>query len=178
MQPIGPLMHEHRLIERMVAMIGKQAALIEKGGEPNTAFIADAVDFFRVYADRCHHGKEEELLFKDLANKGLNSDLITIMNELIEEHRLGRSMVDKLHKVNQDFVNHGGDAKPLARLLIELSSFYPKHIEKEDKHFFFPVMDHFSREEMDKMLEEFHEFDRQMIHDFFGDKVKHWEEIS
>ena len=178
MQPIGPLMHEHRLIERMVSMIGAQAEHIEKGGEPNTAFIDDAVEFFRVYADRCHHGKEEELLFKELANKGLSAELITIMNELIEEHKLGRSMVGRLHQTNQQFANKGGEIGLLARLLRELSSFYPKHIEKEDKHFFFPVMEYFSREEMDQMLEEFHEFDRQMIHDFFGDNVKQWEEVS
>ena len=50
-------------------------------------------------------------------------------------------------------------------LLNELANFYPKHIEKEDKHFFYPCMDYFTREEQDRMLTEFYEFDRNMIHE-------------
>jgi hemerythrin-like domain-containing protein len=32
-------------------------------------FIDTAVDFIRTYADRCHHGKEEDILFRNLAKK-------------------------------------------------------------------------------------------------------------
>jgi hemerythrin-like domain-containing protein len=43
--------------------------------------------------------------------------------------------------------------------------FYPKHIEKEDKHFFIPCMDYFSQKEKDKMFEESWEFDRKLFHE-------------
>ncbi|MFH2128073.1 MAG: hemerythrin domain-containing protein, partial [Pseudomonadota bacterium] len=85
MQPIGPLMHEHRLIERMVALIQKQANQLQEGAKPDSRFIDDAVEFFRFYADRCHHGKEEDLLFLELRNKGLPSELSIITDELIQE---------------------------------------------------------------------------------------------
>jgi len=49
--------------------------------------------------------------------------------------------------------------------LKELSEFYPRHIEKEDKHFFFPILGYFSKAEQDAMLSEFEEFDRNMIHE-------------
>ena len=39
------------------------------------------------------------------------------------------------------------------------------HIEKEDKHFFIPAMDYFSKEEQSAMLDEFRVFDRNMIHE-------------
>ena len=178
MQPIGPLMHEHRLIERMVDLIRKQAESIQRGGEPDSRFIADAVDFFRVYADRCHHGKEEELLFKELLNKEITIDLLAIMKELIQEHKQGRLMVGSLYQANQSHMKQSDDLVLVMDLLKKLSSFYPKHIEKEDKHFFFPVMEYFTRAEMDHMLKKFYEFDQQMIHDLFEDKVKQWEEIS
>jgi hemerythrin-like domain-containing protein len=42
---------------------------------------------------------------------------------------------------------------------------YPGHIEKEDRRFFFPIMDYFNHEEQDAMLREFYEFDRGMIHE-------------
>ena len=49
--------------------------------------------------------------------------------------------------------------------LEDLVAFYPRHIEKEDKHFFFPILNYFSAEEQDGMLREFYEFDRRMIHE-------------
>ena len=57
-----------------------------------------------------------------------------------------------------------------------LVNFYPKHIEKEDKHFFQPVMSYFSSEELAKMLEEEHAFDRKMIHRKYSQVVRNFEE--
>jgi len=45
------------------------------------------------------------------------------------------------------------------------------HIEKEDKRFFHPIMNYFSRQEMDAMLQEFEEFDRKVIHEKYADLV-------
>ena len=51
------------------------------------------------------------------------------------------------------------------------------HIEKEDKHFFIPAMDYFSRDEQQKMLDEFREFDRKMIHEKYRAMVGQREAI-
>jgi hemerythrin-like domain-containing protein len=40
---------------------------IEKSRKVDPVVIDVAVDFVRMYADRTHHGKEEEILFRDLA---------------------------------------------------------------------------------------------------------------
>ena len=72
MLPIGPLMIEHRLIEKMIAVIKKEIARMERQGKINPEFIDLAVDFIRMYADRCHHGKEEDILFRDLKQKPLS----------------------------------------------------------------------------------------------------------
>ena len=57
MMPIGPLMKEHRLIERMIALMEKELGRLNAGEELDPGFIDIAVDFIRTYADRCHHGK-------------------------------------------------------------------------------------------------------------------------
>ncbi|BEQ13547.1 hemerythrin domain-containing protein [Desulfoferula mesophila] len=175
MQPIGPLMHEHRLIERMTDLIRKQAELVQGGAEPEAKLIADAVEFFRVYADRCHHGKEEDLLFRELSHKKLPPELSAITDELIQEHKQGRAMVKSLYEANLAHVQSGDGAQELVGLLQKLAAFYPRHIEKEDKRFFFPIMEFFSRQEMDQMLQDFYEFDRKLIHDFFRAKVESYE---
>jgi hemerythrin-like domain-containing protein len=56
--------------------------------------------------------------------------------------------------------------------LKELAEFYPKHIEKEDKNFFFPCMEYFTKNEQDVMLDEFWEFDRNLIHEKYRKMVK------
>ena len=66
MKPIGPLMMEHRTIEGMVTLLASELARIKGGKNADVVLISAAVDFFRTYADRTHHGNEEDLLFKAL----------------------------------------------------------------------------------------------------------------
>ena len=49
--------------------------------------------------------------------------------------------------------------------------FYPKHIEKEDRSFFIPVMKYFTESEKGAMLQGEYEFDRQFIHEKYKDVV-------
>ena len=90
MQPIAPLMIEHRLIERMIKAMSDELNRMETTGKADPGFIETAVDFIRTYADQCHHGKEEDILFRDLEKKPMAEDHKQIMNELLEEHRWGR----------------------------------------------------------------------------------------
>ena len=145
MKPIGPLMWEHRLIEHMVDLLRSEIDRITSKKTANVILIEQAVDFFRTYADRTHHGKEEEILFRDLAQKKMSPEHGKIMDELVREHIQGREMVRKLVEAKDLYVNGYADALPhIARELKELVEFYPKHIEKEDKHFFFPCLDYFT----------------------------------
>ena len=63
MLPAGPLMIEHRLIEQAVSLIEKESEIIRSGGKLDLPLLTSMIDFMRIYADRCHHGKEEEILF-------------------------------------------------------------------------------------------------------------------
>ena len=56
MQARGPLMIEHRLIERMIRVIQVALERIERTREIDPLFVDTAVDFIHTYADRTHHG--------------------------------------------------------------------------------------------------------------------------
>lgn len=172
MWPIGPLMREHRLIERMVALMRQEADRLKSGGLLDPLFIDRAAGFIKNYADRCHHGKEEDILFRDLKAKGLPADLERIMNELIQEHKVGRQMTGELLSAKEHCMadKSGGSQEVVARLQA-LADFYPEHIEKEDKHFFYPCMELFDRKAKDAMLEEFWEFDRKLVHEVYENVV-------
>lgn len=173
MQARAPLMIEHRLIARMLELIKREAARIRDTNEINPVFIDNAVDFVRVYADRTHHGKQEDILFRDLATKDMNSEEKRIMGELVQEHVLGRKTVSDL--VDAKKRHFAGDSSALEMVVEKLEflvSFYPRHIEKEDKVFFPAMMKYLSVEDQEKMLNEFWEFDRNMIHEKYRHLVE------
>jgi NAD(P)H-nitrite reductase large subunit len=179
MQPIAPLMIEHRLIERMIKAMRDELDRMEITGEADPGFIETAVDFVRTYADRCHHGKEEDILFRDLEKKPTSDDHKQIINELLEEHRWGRKTTKELLEAKEKYQQ--GDMDALSTIIDRMKflvDFYPKHIEKEDRHFFIPVMNYFTQDEKDAMLDEEYEFDRQFIHEKYKAIVREAERRS
>ncbi len=176
MQARGPLMIEHRLIERMLSVIKGILVEIESKHKVDPVFVDIAVDFIRVYADRTHHGKEEDILFRELNKKALTLEDRQIMKELIEEHVFGRQTTKAVVEANTRYRN--GDETALTDItahLNTLTEFYPKHIEKEDKVFFPSSRTYFTDEEDQAMLEEFWAFDRNMIHEKYQSLVERFE---
>ena len=179
MQPIGPLMVEHRLIEKVVVLMNKELKRIRATSTIDPHFIDLAVDFLRTYADRTHHGKEEDILFRELAKKQLSLEHQKTMKELMQEHVVARTNVSGLVTANKEFLlGDTGALKMMTVFIGALVQLYPAHIEKEDKHFFIPVMDYFSPEEQDAMLKEFREFDRKMIHEKYEKVAEELEDIT
>jgi hemerythrin-like domain-containing protein len=166
MQARGPLMIEHRLIERMIKLIKKILGKTESDHKVNPVFVERVIDFIRMYADRTHHGKEEDILFKELSKRTLTDHDKKIMDELIEEHVMSRQITRHLIAANARYKN--GDTSALEDILNKLGllvELYPKHIEKEDTIFFPASRSYFTEEEDQAILSEFWEFDRKMIHE-------------
>ncbi len=166
MQARGPLMIEHRLIEKMLTVIRRTLERVEQTQSIDPYFVDMAVDFIRVYADRTHHGKEEDILFRDLRKKQLSGEDRQMMEELIEEHVFGRNTTKALIEANTRYRRGNeaafGEVKAHLKTLVD---FYPEHIKKEDDVFFPASRTYFSNAEDQELLAEFGEFDRKMIHE-------------
>ncbi len=137
MQARGPLMVEHRLIERMIALVRNELQLIEASHHANLAFIDTTADFIRTYADRTHHGKEEDILFGRLEPKDPVVEDRRLMAELVDDHVYGRTLTRELAEAGNRYT--AGDLSALAvatTRLRTLTDFYPIHIDKEDSVFF------------------------------------------
>lgn len=166
MMPIGPLMIEHRLIENMVKRISEEWSSIQRTRQIDEVFIEEAVDFMQTYADHCHHGKEEDILFRELRKRKLDPELVRMMEELYTEHVVARGLVRQMKDSKSRFVM--GETSALDDLIDAMGKIveiYPRHIEKEDKQFFLPAMEVFTKQERSAMLLEFAEFDRHLIHE-------------
>lgn len=95
-----------------------------------------------------------------------------LMNELIEEHKLGRRLTGELVEAKDAVV--AGDTTRLADVISvmeQLVEFYPQHIEKEDKRFFPDTEQYYSAAELDAMIQSFYTFDMRMIHEKYGSVV-------
>ena len=159
-------MIEHRLIEKMFGISQKVVLKIKNDEVIDPPFIDTIVDFIRTYADRTHHGKEEDILFAKLKTKNLNEKDTTMMNDLINDHRYARSLVGDLLDAKNNYIS--GDKSYLPVIIEKLETlinFYPSHIRKEDREFFPNTELYFTNEELDNMLSDFWEFDRKMIHE-------------
>ena len=159
-------MIEHRLIERMLEIVRREISSMKDTGDADPVFIDTVVDFVRTYADRTHHGKEEDILFKQLEHKEMSASDHALMEELVEEHKFGRKTVKALVDAKNEYAaGNRGAVSTIIEHLGTLVKFYPEHIRKEDKVFFPSTEMLFSQEEQDAMLEAFWEFDRKMIHE-------------
>ena len=177
--PVGPLVHEHRVIERMIAAMRERLDAIEESGRIDPTFVDTATDFIRTYADRCHHGKEEDILFRELDSKDLSAEVAEAMEDLIQDHVFGRKTTRQLIDANQAYKDGNasalGDIESAMRTLVE---FYPTHIEKEDRHFFKACLDYLTQPEQQAMLREYDAFDKELIHEKYRGVVESLEAVS
>ncbi len=161
MLPVEALISEHRLITYTVEVLNKEQQKIDASGKVDPNFIVNMVDFFRTYADKYHHGKEEGILFNALFKMKLSSKDAAMMQELIMEHATARRTVTRLETLQTRYI--GGDFKSLEGILESINTLielYPTHIENEDKHFFYPVMLYFTEKEQHEMLQKFLEYNQ------------------
>jgi hemerythrin-like domain-containing protein len=136
MHPTDLLSQEHRAIEAKLNLLEHELRAVVSGAPLSRAFFEEALDFFRNFADGCHHAKEENLLFPLLAERGMpaNGGPIAVM---LAEHDAGRAYLQAVRDNLDAAVGGSEDAREQvcanAEAYIELLR---HHIYKEDNILF------------------------------------------
>ena len=86
--PTQELRAEHRIIERVLRVLIALLALPDFQADA----LRECITFFRLFADACHHGKEEDMLFPVLEKHGLPRETGPIA-VMLREHAAGRALV-------------------------------------------------------------------------------------
>jgi hemerythrin-like domain-containing protein len=86
------LMDEHEGILHGLAILEKMALLVASDSGGIKTDLAAMIDFLRLFADKCHHGKEEGILFPAMEKYGIPKDGGPIGQMLIE-HEKGREFI-------------------------------------------------------------------------------------
>ncbi len=120
----------------MLAETEEQIAQAEAGQPFPRAFFDEALDFFRNFADGCHHAQEENLLFPRMKERGVpeRGGPIGVM---LHEHDQGRAY---LKGVRENLAAAERGSEEARRLVFENARGYiallRQHIFKEDNILF------------------------------------------
>jgi len=126
------LVDEHRLILKMIALLEKNAPLMVEGNYRNWQFYLDGIDFIRQYADRFHHAKEEDVLFKALIDNGMPKEHSPVAAMLME-HDQGRSFVRAMEAaVHEAQAGRTDTYQAIAENALGYAALLRDHISKED----------------------------------------------
>lgn len=133
--PVDVLMAEHRVIERVLSALEQRIADLDQPPFPYE-FLTQALDFFRNFADGCHHAKEEELLFPLLEQRGIPREHGPI-GCMLKEHVHGRECLATV-RANLDAARDGSPAALAAvrAAALDYIGMLRQHIYKEDNILF------------------------------------------
>lgn len=126
------LVEEHKQIQKVLDWGEAELARIAAGQPPDAGKLLQAVDFIRNFADRCHHAKEEGVLFRRLVERGMPRESGPIA-AMLHEHELGRAHAAAIAASIEDAAR--GEAGAIARLREHLGGYVAllrAHINKED----------------------------------------------
>ena len=133
MQPIEVLMNEHRAIEAVIDALEIYADNLCAGRTADPADLSRFVEFIRGFADQCHHGKEEDILFAAMVEHGFPQDggPIAVM---LDEHEQGRKYVRSLADAAKDpELWQEQDRQRIRQAADGYAALLRQHIQKEDE---------------------------------------------
>jgi hemerythrin-like domain-containing protein len=128
---VDHLKREHETILLSLRVLDELSANINSGSTPPKADLANLVGFLKEFADKCHHGKEESVLFPAMVEAGF-PDSGGPIETMLSEHLLGRDYLramDLATSSGPDYLTFVYAARHYASLL-------RSHIQKEDNVWF------------------------------------------
>lgn len=157
------LKEEHRIIERMLKILNVACEKLKKDEEVPPEIFKKAIDFIRTFADRCHHGKEEDTLFPMIEQHGFPRQGGPT-GVMLLEHDQGRGYVRALAEAVEKYER--GD-KTVKQAIIENAMGYAmllsQHIPKEDE-ILYPMADKvLGLTEQKELLEKFEKIEKERI---------------
>jgi hemerythrin-like domain-containing protein len=181
MKPTEQLKEEHQAIKLMLRISERVCEKLESGEEVNPEHLEQMIEFIKVFADKCHHGKEEDLLFTAMEEVGIPKEGGPI-GVMLTEHDMGRGYVRGMSEAVTRY--KAGDRKALSGIVGNARNYIAlltQHIDKED-NILYPMADkHLSEDKQKALLEEFERVERERIgagkHEEFHDLLNHLQEV-
>jgi len=156
-------MNEHVSIQRMLNVLERACSTLEAGGEIPPKHFEQILEFIRVFADQCHHGKEEDFLFPAMEKVGIPRDGGPI-GVMLAEHTSGRQYVKEMGEAIERYGR--GDRASVPYLISSAGKYIGllnAHIEKENGVLFPMAEEHLPEGTQSELLTAFDRVDVEKI---------------
>lgn len=170
-KPTEVLVREHEAIKVMLSILGKIADRLEAGTAVEAEHLQKAVEFITGFADRCHHAKEEDLLFPALEKAGIPRQGGPV-GVMLLEHEQGRAHVRAMKEAAARYA--GGDKRAghdYARHARAYAALLTDHIFKEDQILYAMAEARLTAEQKAELDEEFDRVENEIVgagkHEYF-----------
>jgi hemerythrin-like domain-containing protein len=137
--PTTVLKAEHQIILRVIDVLERLTDQSNQGQGFKIDAYRKCVEFFRSFADACHHAKEEDLLFPALESRGVPREggPIAVM---LHEHTLARGFTAEMAAAINEIETHDQEATQAVQRFYDAAHQYAallrNHIYKEDNILF------------------------------------------
>jgi len=163
MTPTEQLKEEHQAIKLMLSILEGMSQKLEAGQVVSTEHLEQSLEFIRLFADKCHHGKEEDVLFPAMEAAGIPREGGPI-GVMLLEHDAGRGYVKGLGEAVARY--KAGDRRAASAMMENARNYIAlltQHIFKED-NILYPMADmRLSPARQAQMLEEFDAIERERL---------------
>ena len=155
---IADLLNDHEAILSALKIMGSMVAAVENTRSEDSKDISDFIGFLKEFADKCHHGKEEGLLFPAMIGAGV-PDKGGPIGVMLAEHTQGRKLI---RDMEESLVN-GFDRVKLAQAANDYASLLKNHIQKENMVLFPMAEKVLTEPQLGKLFEGFEEHEEKVI---------------
>ncbi|MFN7181917.1 MAG: hemerythrin domain-containing protein [Planctomycetota bacterium] len=169
------LREEHKEIKLMLEILGAICRKLENKEDIPDEHLEKIMEFIKVFVDRCHHGKEEDILFPAMIESGLPKESGPISIMLIE-HTTGRNYVKEMNRAikSKDFNKFTENAYNYSHLL-------QQHIFKEDNILYMIAENQIPANKQKEIVEQFEKVEKEIIgpgkHQEFHELIHHLEKV-
>jgi hemerythrin-like domain-containing protein len=154
------LIHEHKAILIALNVIEKMCVNVQNNNkETDYKDIEDIIGFLKVFADKCHHGKEEDFLFPALEKIGIKNENGPI-GVMLAQHKQGRELIKQMQ---ESIVNKIINKNAFVDAASSYVNLLRNHIEKEGT-LLFPLSDtKLSASKQKELLNNFEKLEKDVI---------------
>ncbi|HXI02820.1 MAG TPA: hemerythrin domain-containing protein [Candidatus Saccharimonadales bacterium] len=157
------LRHEHEAILKMLDAAEEVSRRLRERQAVEPDVLDGLLEFFREFADRCHHGKEEEALFPLLEERGVprTGGPIGVM---LQEHDQGRALIAEMVEAASAYRRSEADAGARwAGAAAGYAQLLRGHIEKENNILFVMAERLLSPNEQKSLADRFEAIERDKM---------------
>jgi hemerythrin-like domain-containing protein len=163
MKPTDILKEEHRGIELMLSILERMCRKLDAKERIDLNHLEQALGFLKGFADKCHHMKEENLLFPALEKAGFSKEAGPVA-VMLHEHTLGRKYIAAMTEELSAMRRGAVDASPrFVEAARGYSALLTEHIAKEDNVLFPMAEMHLSEDVQSNLVKEFERVERDEI---------------